>query len=133
MGYILILITGMILYIIIKILGEWKTFFLGCIIIFGYLGLNSKPSNKKIEKSRNDYEQVDNNRTYNSDNYSYKIKNNTYDKNKSQRKYKQYSNYKYKKINRIRVGAICNDGTTSKATGRGACSHHGGVKEWIYE
>lgn len=32
-----------------------------------------------------------------------------------------------------RVGAICNDGTRSTATGSGACSHHGGVKEWICE
>jgi hypothetical protein len=31
-----------------------------------------------------------------------------------------------------RVGAQCRDGTTSKATGSGACSHHGGVKCWIY-
>jgi hypothetical protein len=31
-----------------------------------------------------------------------------------------------------RIGAICNDGTRSTATGRGACSHHGGVREWIY-
>lgn len=31
----------------------------------------------------------------------------------------------------IRVGAICNDGTRSSATGRGACSHHGGVRNWI--
>lgn len=27
-----------------------------------------------------------------------------------------------------RIGAICNDGTYSTATGRGACSHHGGVR-----
>lgn len=26
-----------------------------------------------------------------------------------------------------RVGAICKDGTRSNATGKGACSHHGGV------
>ena len=26
-----------------------------------------------------------------------------------------------------RVGSLCKDGTWSKATGRGACSHHGGV------
>ena len=32
-----------------------------------------------------------------------------------------------------RVGAICNDGWQSSATGRGACSHHGGVDHWIYE
>ncbi len=31
-----------------------------------------------------------------------------------------------------RIGAICKDGTISKATGRGAGSHHGGVAQWIY-
>lgn len=31
-----------------------------------------------------------------------------------------------------RVGAVCNDGTTSTATGSGACSHHGGVARWLY-
>jgi hypothetical protein len=31
-----------------------------------------------------------------------------------------------------RTGAICNDGTRSYATGRGACSRHGGVYEWTY-
>jgi len=30
-----------------------------------------------------------------------------------------------------RTGAICNDGTSSSATGSGACSSHGGVKQWI--
>jgi len=34
---------------------------------------------------------------------------------------------------RRRVGAICNDGTRSSATGSGACSHHGGVSQWLYE
>lgn len=34
---------------------------------------------------------------------------------------------------RRRVGAICNDGTRSYATGRGACSHHGGVSYWLVE
>lgn len=32
-----------------------------------------------------------------------------------------------------RVGATCNDGWNSGATGQGACSHHGGVSKWIYE
>jgi hypothetical protein len=32
-----------------------------------------------------------------------------------------------------RVGAICADGSYSSATGRGACSWHGGVSEWVYE
>lgn len=32
-----------------------------------------------------------------------------------------------------RVGAICADGWPSNATGRGACSHHGGVAKWIYD
>lgn len=30
-----------------------------------------------------------------------------------------------------RVGCICNDGTSSTATGSGACSHHDGVKYWL--
>lgn len=30
-----------------------------------------------------------------------------------------------------RSGAICRDGWRSNATGRGACSHHGGVAYWI--
>jgi hypothetical protein len=30
-----------------------------------------------------------------------------------------------------RTGAICNDGTTTTATGSGACSSHGGVRSWI--
>lgn len=34
------------------------------------------------------------------------------------------SSYEY------RIGAKCHDGWNSKATGRGACSHHGGVSEW---
>ena len=32
-----------------------------------------------------------------------------------------------------RVGAICSDGWRSSATGRGSCSHHGGVSRWLYE
>lgn len=32
----------------------------------------------------------------------------------------------------VRIGAICRDGTRSSATGRGACSHHGGVAQWLY-
>ena len=31
----------------------------------------------------------------------------------------------------VRVGAICRDGTRSSATGRGACSYHGGVARWL--
>ena len=33
----------------------------------------------------------------------------------------------------VRIGAVCNDGTTTSATGSGACSHHGGVDHWICE
>ena len=47
----------------------------------------------------------------------------------------------YNQVNPIRKRitgyiTLCNDGTTSGATGRGACSWHGGVSEWnhpIYE
>jgi len=33
---------------------------------------------------------------------------------------------------RTRIGAVCNDGTLSDATGSGACSSHGGVRCWRY-
>jgi hypothetical protein len=33
---------------------------------------------------------------------------------------------------RFRIGAICNDGWHSAATGSGACASHGGVRSWIY-
>lgn len=29
------------------------------------------------------------------------------------------------------IGARCNDGTRSNATGQGACSSHGGVDYWL--
>ncbi len=31
-----------------------------------------------------------------------------------------------------RTGAVCKDGSSSTATGSGACSHHGGVAYWTY-
>jgi hypothetical protein len=43
-------------------------------------------------------------------------------------KYK--SNYETPSSPQFRSGAICRDGTISHATGRGACSHHGGVAQW---
>jgi hypothetical protein len=32
----------------------------------------------------------------------------------------------------ILSGAICDDGRRSSSTGRGTCSHHHGVKKWLY-
>ncbi len=40
----------------------------------------------------------------------------------------RYSDYQLE-----RVGALCRDGSTSSATGRGACSWHGGVAEWLMD
>ena len=34
---------------------------------------------------------------------------------------------------KARIGAICNDGWISNSTGRGTCSHHGGVSTWRYQ
>jgi len=31
-----------------------------------------------------------------------------------------------------RIGAICDDGWHSHSTGRGTCSHHGGVDHWLF-
>ena len=40
---------------------------------------------------------------------------------------------KKRSVSKKRIGAVCNDGWRSNATGSGACSHHGGVNYWVYE
>lgn len=47
----------------------------------------------------------------------------------------QYKQRRYipKNYSKSRIGAICCDGTRSYSTGRGACSHHGGVCQWLYQ
>jgi hypothetical protein len=56
------------------------------------------------------------------------------DKNYHEEKYKSPIKTKLNYyIQNVRIGAWCNDGTYSNATGSGACSHHGGVAEWVYE
>lgn len=42
-------------------------------------------------------------------------------------------NNKIKKVSGVKIGCICNDGTISNSTGSGACSHHGGVRNWLYK
>lgn len=37
------------------------------------------------------------------------------------------------RVGSSRRGAVCADGWRSRATGSGACSHHGGVAYWTYE
>jgi len=46
--------------------------------------------------------------------------------------FKKYIREGQAKVNfySYRIGAVCKDGTNSSATGRGACSHHGGVSRW---
>ena len=38
---------------------------------------------------------------------------------------------KYDSSPSVRIGATCSDGWRSSAVSRGACSHHGGVGEWL--
>lgn len=79
-----------------------------------YEGTRSQPNNSTNTNSYNSY--PSNNNKYNNNSY-----------NSQSRSYNNNSN------NSRRVGAICCDGTRSYATGRGACSHHGGVCQWLYE
>lgn len=44
-----------------------------------------------------------------------------------------YQKKKAQEVYNIRTGAVCCDGSHSNATGRGACSHHGGVCQWLYQ
>lgn len=49
------------------------------------------------------------------------------------RYYDEDGDYKLTEFIQYRVGAICNDGSRSYSTGRGTCSHHGGVNYWLVE
>jgi hypothetical protein len=63
------------------------------------------------------------------------IQNNFYNNNNNQTIYSSKPKKKYQTKNKrlVKVGAECYDGTFSNSTGRGTCSYHGGVKDWIYE
>jgi antitoxin component YwqK of YwqJK toxin-antitoxin module len=47
--------------------------------------------------------------------------------------YDEEGDYKLTEFIQYRIGAICNDGSRSYSTGRGTCSHHGGVNYWLLE
>ncbi len=51
----------------------------------------------------------------------------------SPKKEREYKPSKNERPKSERIGCICMDGSFSSATGRGACSGHGGVARWIYE
>lgn len=106
---------------------------------------------KLVEKSREDSIDKINaskvlmpiNETSNVNSFSYQTQNENSDFSNENEEYNEYyANDDYivneireseSAIELIRVGAVCNDGTSSSATGSGACSHHGGVSYWIYE
>ena len=88
------------------------------------------------KKNSNNYKSLDNSNHFN----SYKTQKNYYPTYNSNSKSDYTSEYDYDDYDyenstegKIRVGAICNDGTRSYSTGSGTCSHHGGVAYWIYE
>lgn len=104
---------------------------------------SNKISTVENENTKNDFystKNSNNNKSSNNSNYynSYKTQQNyypAYDSN-SQSNYEsdnEYDDYENSTVGKVRVGAICNDGTRSYSTGSGTCSHHGGVNYWIYE
>jgi hypothetical protein len=125
------------LAILIAIIRNWpKTSFVIAICI-GLIWINS--DEKQVDKvPKNEIENVQNL------NYSNNAKtksnsnwqNNSFQSNTNNTNYKpsksNTNTYNYENV-KVRVGAVCRDGTTSTATGRGACSHHGGVDYWLYE
>ncbi|MDP2161978.1 MAG: hypothetical protein Q8K02_15970 [Flavobacterium sp.] len=77
-----------------------------------------------IDKNNYNYYHNDSNEA---EKYLYKIEEDYEDYNEN-----NYLEYDIQ-YNCVRIGAVCNDGTISNATGRGACSHHGGVAYWLCE
>lgn len=133
------------LAILIAIIRNWPktSVFIAIVLLIFYINSDDKQSDR-IETKR-----IENVKNANSSN---KLQtksnsiwgNNSYQSNESKKtpnrtNYKpsktnsnSYKNYNSEKV-KIRIGAVCRDGTTSTATGRGACSHHGGVDYWLYE
>lgn len=68
--------------------------------------------------------------------YLYNKANNTnqfYQNNTTIHKYSPYNSDMRINSTGNRIGAICRDGWRSHSTGRGTCSHHGGVAYWLYD
>ena len=87
----------------------------------------TQSKSKKTKKNSNSSTYVSSNPSNNSaTGYTWKISS----ENKTAPSYRPA---KQKEVYQIRVGAICCDSSRSYATGRGACSHHGGVCRWLYE
>jgi hypothetical protein len=128
------------LAVLIAIIRNWpKTSFIIALCI-GLIWVNS--DEKQVDKvQKNEIENVQNlnysnkaqtksNSNWQNNNFQSNANNTYYKPSKSNTK--TYNNYNSENI-KVRVGAVCRDGTTSTATGRGACSHHGGVDYWLYE
>ena len=73
-------------------------------------------------------------KTENNDYHTLLIKENNQEIKSNREIKNQYKKkIKPKKKLQIIVGAECYDGTFSESVGRGTCSHHGGVRYWLFE
>ena len=142
-------ISIILILILIGIIRNYPKFSLFCAIgiFLIYINTNPKPNNNN-NNNNNNVEKVnlienkvkDNVKTNYSNGFKQHINNsnnyNTYQPRKNNYPSQKKCNYKQNRnltIVKVRIGAICKDGTTSSATGRGACSHHGGVAYWLYK
>ena len=93
-------------------------------------------SNQQSTTNNNLYYYIDDDSDYYNDDSDYYENYNETSQFKLRNENQQHYQYLYNTDDfksKVRIGAVCNDGTYSTATGRGACSHHGGVAYWVYE
>tara|TARA_R110001583_G_scaffold194829_3_gene367244 strand:+ start:749 stop:1177 length:429 start_codon:yes stop_codon:yes gene_type:complete len=134
-----------LLAILVAIIRNWPktSVFIAFVILIIYINSDDKQADRietnKIENVQNPNNlnklQTNSNSIWDNNTYQSNENNNTRNRNNykpSKTNLNSYKNYNYEKV-KVRVGAVCRDGTTSTATGRGACSHHGGVDYWLYE
>jgi len=131
-----------LLAILVAIIRNWpKTSFVIAICI-GLIYINSdekqvdKVENNKIENVQNlnysNNAEIKSNSNWQNSSYKSNTNRTNYNYEQSKTNTNSYNNYNSENT-KVRIGAVCRDGTTSTATGRGACSHHGGVDYWLYE
>jgi|GEM_PF-3600914 len=103
------------------------------VLFFIYINKNQEdPSEKKTYNTETRQNTRNSNAIYTSP-INYKPSNLNSESNYNYRPSTTTSTRANSNISPIRIGAVCKDGTTSRATSRGACSHHDGVDYWLYE
>jgi hypothetical protein len=130
-GVISISIIGILIFIILSNNQRRNV-----LIFFAFIFLVNlcNLSNEDEKQTKQESKEIENLRNFKKETKIGKpIQNNFYNNNQINYNSKPKKKYLNKNTRLVRVGAECYDGTISHSNGRGTCSYHGGVKNWLYE